>query len=516
MPDFKLQEPARQHLDTIVHEMTTNGEHPDTIMNVVNDFKSKYGVDHSGAQAFANQKGPSPSFMQNLQGASNDISVGMAKGAGNTLNNLGKAGGLALNQTVGRVTNAMTGKGFTANPTGSINQSVFNTNNKDQRVGFGAENVAEYMIPGAGMEDAAAKGSSQLAAKFGLGEMGQGISKFLGRSAEQGVENAAITAAQTGNGKQSRDAGLLGTLGPVLGKVTELGSKVLDRAMATGAQQLVDTAFGRTFGERKEALFASLKGLPTFASKYLQEGKWFATAGSAMHTIENKILPQAGKALQKISDSPVGMRKIVTKDLEPALNDGLKKLEQEMGKFNPQFQKIKEAIGSDFNLLTWKDGQKLKQAIYELMPRNAFKTVDGQPTKLSFIADQLRDVAHKLNDRLAKGAKDTQYSKLNFTYGLFKEAQKSLVEKSSRGFSLFEKTAGAAQGVAPFLSHGIAAALPAAAVAAERAATSVPGALGAAFGINNIRKEAGAIANSPIGKRVGGALRKGFLGSIGR
>ena len=56
---LQLPDPARAHLDSIVHQMTTNGENDTNIQNVVNDFKTKYSVDsHAGVKSFINTPTP--------------------------------------------------------------------------------------------------------------------------------------------------------------------------------------------------------------------------------------------------------------------------------------------------------------------------------------------------------------------------------------------------------------------------------------------------------------------------
>lgn len=143
----------------------------------------------------------------------NSSAIGVAKGAGSTLTNLGKIGSSILDQTIGRVTNAIAGKGFTKPETNKTNQAAIENavtpKNAAERAGFGAEQAAEFFIPGGAALDAG-KAVEGVAKAANLGSKAVTAARIGATALAEGASTAAITAAQGGDAKQTAEAGLLG------------------------------------------------------------------------------------------------------------------------------------------------------------------------------------------------------------------------------------------------------------------------------------------------------------------
>lgn len=159
---------------------------------------------------------PEPTAREVLTGAGRNaanLAVGFVKGAGSTVRGLGK---LAHDYTpLGRVGDAISPQAFANEP------AELQPTNREQSVGKGTEQVAEFFIPGQG--EAGMLSKLPGAVKY---------AKAL-QVARQAVEAGGVTAAQ--RGEVGKDAGLAATISGGLGAA----GAVLAKPAAYAARRLI-------------------------------------------------------------------------------------------------------------------------------------------------------------------------------------------------------------------------------------------------------------------------------------
>lgn len=182
-----------------------------------------------------------------------NILKGAAKGLGHTISSSTQLAEQGLNQTAGRVGNAIatSGKNFSAPQPSQAQQNIISKVNQalqpttlGQKVGFGAEQVAEFLAPGgaeADAVDAADKGAEAL----DLSEKATNAIKIGTRTVTSAATNAAVTAAQGGSKSDVATSGILGGVFGAVSKPVEdliqklpenLWSGILNRTMAKVAK----------------------------------------------------------------------------------------------------------------------------------------------------------------------------------------------------------------------------------------------------------------------------------------
>jgi len=162
---------------------------------------------------------PQKSIAQAAGGAVGNFLKGAYKGAASTVSNVGSAGQRTLDWITKPISEAITGKPYQASPT--MNEAFEGTTalkpqGTAQTVGFGAEKVAEFFIPGG----AAGKAGKALEVA-GAGSKAIKATKFLTEAAGIG----AVTKAQGGSNKNVAEnlafAGGAGLIGKGIGKVAD-------------------------------------------------------------------------------------------------------------------------------------------------------------------------------------------------------------------------------------------------------------------------------------------------------
>jgi hypothetical protein len=222
--------------------------------------------------------------------------------------------------------------------------------------------------------------------------------------------------------------------------------------------------------------------LPTYAQRFLDFGKWFATPQQGLKASQ-EVLTQTAEEFNKLATSEVGKRAVQFGDLLPTIQGYVKKLAQVIPD-SPEKTALMKKLGTSIRpTLTWGEGLDLKRAINGLLPKSSF----FQDAKLSATNKSLQRSVVELSDRLEKVAADTNFSKLNNAWNLFSDTYSQLVKKIAPNTSLtaggaLEKTLGA------LLS-------PAKAVLG---AVSTPAEMGAARALNLVSK-----FQSGVGKVVG-------------
>lgn len=141
-----------------------------------------------------------------------DLAIGAGKGAistaVSTTNLMQKVG----NKVGDAISGLFTDKKAPVQPLASelVPVNLYTPANKLQSVGFGAEQIAEFFIPGTKVAkvqkavDLMVDGSKLIS-----NPVVKATTKVLGKAATEGVSGAAVTLAQTGDAREARNAGLL-------------------------------------------------------------------------------------------------------------------------------------------------------------------------------------------------------------------------------------------------------------------------------------------------------------------
>ncbi|MFA5185350.1 MAG: hypothetical protein WC551_02595 [Patescibacteria group bacterium] len=153
--------------------------------------------------------------------------IGAVKGFGSTLLGAAKLGSSALKSgydaTIGRLT------GKQALDTGSMidtaKKDYLTPTTTGQKIGFGAEQIGEFFLPG-GMASKATKGVELTAGASKLPTVLKGATKLLSRAAIEGTGSAGVAAAQEGEiNKNVVVSGAIGAGSPVLEKAGSLANR---------------------------------------------------------------------------------------------------------------------------------------------------------------------------------------------------------------------------------------------------------------------------------------------------
>lgn len=216
--------------------------------------------------------------------------------------------------------------------------------------------------------------------------------------------------------------------GPIKGV---LSSKVGQTALDRGAQYLVNSATGRGSKVAQDvAREFPIKGeaVTTYARKFLDAGKFFATPRQGVKVSTN-VLKKTGEGLNKIASSNVGSKIVdLDKNVLSNLSDARRAFRTILGSGDELLGAIDEALKNG-GQMKWKDALRLKQLITnKKLPTTAFNF----NAKLSGVNSRLQGAASTISKILEKGAEGTEYSRLNATYGLFKQTRDQLIKVAGK------------------------------------------------------------------------------------
>ncbi len=278
--------------------------------------------------------------------------VGAAKGAASTLNNLSGLGQKALQKITGMDT-----------PVSSLDPRLTTPNSTTQKIGFGAEQIAEFFIP-AGAISKGAKLVEGASAISKLPKAAQGISKLAGKAVLEGAGAAGVTAAQGGNKSDVKTA-------VVLGGAFSVAAKGLQKII----QKIPETSWS-----------AILKRTPTEAAKKPNlPGQAVKTGltGLTRQSIANK----AGTAIQSIEVTLDDLLSASKKTINPIkvagyledLRDAYKAIPGEDGAVE-LIEGIQRKIAFSKNL-TPLEANKMKRDIYGLISKSYGRGMLEVPAK---------------------------------------------------------------------------------------------------------------------------------------
>lgn len=319
-----LSENRRNQLDGIVKQMVQNKESDSNVQFVVDDFKKKYENEATPVQSTQPQKG----FIQKASEFVPNLVAGAAKAVGSTL-----AGASSLGEKVFlRPIDKLMGQ----NPQGptqgeQIQKQLLQPTNTAQKIGFGAEQIAEFFLPGGA------------AGKIGkVAELGAGANKFakaIGtgtRLAAEGVTGSGLNATQQGGGDNfTLNAILYGTLSGLGSAASKLGQVVTKKLPAT----LVNTALKPTLDESRKAIKF---GGDTLGDEVIKRGlaggdrRLMEMSIEKLNKTEDKLQSILSKSKETIKRNELSSYLddlIITKQNTPGLNSEVDKIKSILQEF---------------------------------------------------------------------------------------------------------------------------------------------------------------------------------------
>ncbi len=243
-----------------------------------------------------------------------DLAVGAAKGAGTTALNLSEMGSKAMeagyNATIGKITGRNAFKGA---ETAAQAKEAIKPTNMAQNVGFGAEQVAEFLIP----ETAVAKGAKAMEAVTAASKMSKfakGAANLAGKVGMEAAATGAVTAAQGGGAKEIAENAALGGAGALAGKALGAAGKAMSKPLQESAEKGYAQAMGATTKANKEMT-------RTIVPELLNKNVSALSRASLLNKFSKKV-DIAGKAMDDVlsgipKDAPVNLNAVVD-DLEKA------------------------------------------------------------------------------------------------------------------------------------------------------------------------------------------------------
>lgn len=269
---MSLSEARRAQLDGIVRQMIQNKESDSDIQFVVDDFSKKYQGEN---QPQTQQK---PGFFQaggaldKFGQAGSDISVGVVKGLGSTARNLAR-----IAPTIASKITESIGQGKIEDPTKFV-ENALTPQNTAQKVGFGAEQIGEFLIPAGSIT----KAGKAVQALGKTSKIGKAVG-LLGRGAVEATGTAGITATQGGDVKT----------GFILGGTLPIASKALG-LLGSGAKEVAKYMSSTLSGTPIAAIEQAFKN-PKIVQSAITKA---ASEGTEMTA--QKIYNQAIKALDTL------------------------------------------------------------------------------------------------------------------------------------------------------------------------------------------------------------------------
>jgi len=344
---------------------------------------------------------PIKSGIQNV----GNIATGAYKGAASTVSNISSLGQTALDQTAGRVANVVTGKGFTPTNSPTMNQSFEGTNaitpqGTAQNIGYGAEKVGEFFVPGGAEEQAGKAAGTAL-------EHAPQIIKTAGELGTKALTSAGtmagVTTAQGGTPQDIEESALLGGVAsPLAAGASKLLEKVPESAWSKILNR-ASTQIAKNPNLSKQAAETGMTGLSREALS--------AKAGQSIQDIEVKL-----DDLLKSSTGSISPLKIA-----PYLDKLREAYSQIPGEEN-SLEAINK-VAKDFlskKSLTPSEANEMKRAIYQNISNSYGKGLLDIPAK----TDAQKAIALGLKDeinRIIPGAKD-----LNSQQAIYIQMQKAL------------------------------------------------------------------------------------------
>lgn len=342
----------------------------------------------------APQNAPQPdSPHRGIMDIASDVVVGAGKGIGSTVSGLESLGEKLITRPIDKAVSFITGKKGPLPVSGptegeKIQENYLQPTTTAQKVGKGAEQLAEFLIPG----EAPAKAAKALEAASGLSKA-TGLAKaakILPRAATEAATFAGQTAIQSGgDAGEIKTAAVTGAALPVVGKALGMAGKQVAKAAGGTAERLInslikplqrDFAYGKNPGRgvANEGIvansFEDLIGKVTEKRQELGQAIGTALKGSPGKSVSTLgIFAPIQEAITKASNAPRSNASLITR-LENLMAD----------------LKVKKKI------LTPEEAFDLKQKVAELT------SFTGNPTDDKMVNSALKRVYGAIKERINK------------------------------------------------------------------------------------------------------------------
>lgn len=224
--------------------------------------------------------------------------IGMFKGAGHTVESLGN-----LVHKIPGVSAAIDAIARTP----GLSQAAFKEadrvttpTNTAQRVGFGAEQAAELLIPGSKVSQAGEAVARTVAPRLAL----------VSRAAVEAGGNAAMSVAQGGDARSALTAGVVGAAAPVVGAAVSAAVP----ALKDSAEQLIVKGLGPTkerFKAMAEKLAPQILARSRSGEIGLGLGKSREGLQAVAEAMHEEIGPQIDQAIARYGQRTVGTQPVV-------------------------------------------------------------------------------------------------------------------------------------------------------------------------------------------------------------
>lgn len=333
---------------------------------------------------------------------STDLGMGVLKGAGSTLKGLGQIGSDILNNTVGRVTNILTGKGNVSSkpispiydkttPESQKVDELLNPNGTAENIGYGAEKIAEFLAPSAEI----AKGTKALTGLVKGTDMASGLLRTGIKAGTEALSTGAISTAQQGGiNDQVKTNALVGGLFSLAGSGISAGIKALSNPAKSLGEKIATTVIKPNASDMADG----------FNVKNLQKYDLGGTLEQTMAKTQNKLNDLSTQLKTKLAGSNTSI------NLNTIYDDTVKSLEGNRAK---NFGNIK---GTERVL------QSLKDEIIQVAGNNGLVSIpeaqlvkQGAGTKGSWVF----------------GSGDPDASAVEKVYNAFYSNLKTAIEKNS-------------------------------------------------------------------------------------
>lgn len=284
-----------------------------------------------------------PSTFQNVMIAGKNFAEGVAKSEGDVVQNVSKLGAGVLNKGVNPFLNAMGVKTQTAQPLLNPEQEqILKSQGTAQTAGKIAGNVAQFFVPSGAEEDAYNAIASHIddlpkalsGVKNITPELAKGIAdglKILTKGAITGVSTAGVTAAQTGDMQQAKQAGVIGTAAGGVSEAINIFGKGIGDALQKSGFKLspVQEAKAATKAENAASFMTDNKitGL-TDESKYKKlttinnnlEATLQAALPDTLKVNKNDIINTINTSIEKLKTDDPAIYKTAKNDANEAID----------------------------------------------------------------------------------------------------------------------------------------------------------------------------------------------------
>ena len=318
---------------------------------------------------------------KNVSQFNQDVGTGFAKGVGSTVKGFGTLGQTILDQTAGRVVNAVQGKGFVPTGAGDTGPAsdlyrkgteleqkaseMLKPKNTAQNIGYSTEKIIELFAPASKIAKAE-KGIDLLIQGSGfLNRTG----RVLAKTAISGVTSGGTAAAQTGSFKEGAKASVIS--GAIRGTLATIGE-------GSRALKIPEKLYSTIFKNSAKDMISELKagGIQT-----LQK------------TNPEKYKELVKKGIIKIDNtgSPIVNDTLAEQALDRGLRGSVKAMADEV---------VEGALKSEDEVQTIAKNYAGRVSLKEPQFQNVFKKIASEYEDVGFgeIADEAKNLANILKD----------------------------------------------------------------------------------------------------------------------